>query len=245
MASAWASFGLAAVLASSSSLTRADESASPNSTAARIHGRVYLSPSASYAFTDGGRVTDNGYGGSFAIGKQFNPQLAIELSGQYSRLSPASLYGVGANALFFPGGGSFYALGGAAYGKLRSHPGNNADYAAALINVGAGWLWRPFTLLGNDVFLRTEALYRLDAHSDRRTGNNIGNGRKAFNDAVFNVGFLIPLGTVRTVTDPAPAEAVQVVPVEPVPDVPTEASSAATLDDAPPDAAVTPTPDQP
>lgn len=185
--------------------------------AAKLGERFYLSPLGSYTVTEKARSTDNGVGGSLAVGKQLNPYFSVELSAQRSEFDPASLSGVGLNTLFFPSRASFYGLVGAAYGRVEDQPGNVANYDAALIQLGAGWLFRPFNVLGQDFFVRSEAVYRLDAHNDRRTGPSTGNGRKAFNDVLFGLGLVLPLGAVPAPAEPPPPEpeVVEVVAVEP------------------------------
>lgn len=194
---------------------------------AKLGERFYLSPLGSYTLTEKARSTDDGIGGSVAIGKQLNTYFSVELSAQRSEFDPASLSGLGLNTLFFPARASFYGLVGAAYGKVKDQPGNVANYDAALLQLGAGWLFKPFNLLGQDFFVRSEAVYRLDAHNDRRTGPSTGNGRKAFNDVVFGLGLVLPLGKVPAPVEPPPPEpeVVEVVAVEPEP-APVEAAPA-------------------
>jgi OOP family OmpA-OmpF porin len=194
-----------------------------------IEDRWYISPMGSYALPDEGRHTKDGHGGAFAVGRSINEEIAVEVSGQYSKLKPATLYGVGANVLFFPTKKSFYALIGAGFGHASKHPGLDPNYDTVLFNFGLGYMWGAFQLLGHDVMIRTEALYRLDAHSTTRTGTSAGNGRRAFNDGVFNVGLLIPFGEGKppvTVPAPEPAEAPQVVEAPALP-APVEEAPAA------------------
>lgn len=189
-----------------------------------IEERWYIAPMGSYALPDEGRHTKDGHGGAFAIGRSINAEIAVEVSGQYSQLKPATLYGIGANVLFFPTKKSFYALLGAGFGHASKHPGLDPNYDTVLFNFGLGYLWGSFQVLGHDVMIRTEALYRLDAHSTTRTGTSAGNGRRAFNDGVFNVGLLIPFGAGKppvTAPAPEPAEAPQVVD-SPAPPPPAE-----------------------
>lgn len=187
-----------------------DEEAPPpaaETAAAQLAQRFYLSPMVNYSFTDNGRLTDNGIGGSVAIGKQYDPYFSFEISAQHSKIDPAELTGVGINTLFFPNRASFYGLVGAAYGKVEDQPGLDANYGTALLQLGAGWLFKPFSVFGQQVFMRSEAVYRLDAHGDRRTGTSTGNGRKAFNDAVLGFGLLLPIGKVPAPVEPPPLEA--------------------------------------
>lgn len=88
----------------------------------------------------------------------------------------ADLLGLGVNGLFFPARQQpAYLLLGAGYADVSSHPGGDADYGALLLNVGGGYWWEPFSLgFLRNVRLRTDALRRLDAHNDSRTGVTSG-----------------------------------------------------------------------
>lgn len=169
-----------------------------------VGGRFYLSPQFSYTLTDAGRLTGNGYGGTVAVGKQLSPVISLELSALFSRLDGRNgaenteISGYGFNTLLFPARDAGYLILGAGYGQVGGHPGPISSYNPLLLNLGAGRLWGPF---GNSKFsLRTEALWRLDAHNDRRTGDARGNGRKAFNDLVFGVGVVVPIGRAPEAT---------------------------------------------
>lgn len=209
---------LAAMLWSAGVAAEGYEPPPSDSSSAAIGERLYVSPTFTYTLADGGRRTDDGYGVSLGFGKRISEVLLTELSAQYTqfdnkdRNGAAKLAGLGLNALFFPTKGASYALLGAGYGRVSDHPGNDANYGALLFNLGAGYLWSPFPSTMPGLSVRTEVSWRLDAHNDHRTGEELGNGRKDFNDAVIGVGVLIPLGKASAPVATAP-EPAQVVPV--------------------------------
>jgi len=183
--------------------------------------RYYLSPMFSYGIVDSGRNVDSGPGAALAIGRAFGP-FGVELAAQYARHDHESgagktkIQGLGANVLFFPSKKQpGYLLLGAGYGDVQDHPGGVADYNPLMLNLGGGYWWQPFQRWLPDLLLRTEAVYRLDAHNDRRTGETVRNGRKDFNDLLLNVGLAIPVGgkPAPMVPPPAVPEPVAVVPV--------------------------------
>jgi hypothetical protein len=177
--------------------------------------QFYVSALGNYVLRDQARQTDNGYGGSLALGWQLASQFDLELSGQYNRLSPATLDGVGLNLLFFPTGQGFYALGGAGWGRVRGEP-SLLDYSATLFNVGVGYRYGPFKVLGVDTLIRAEALYRIDRHQGAVSADGNPIIDSTFNDAVFNLGFVFPVGPKAHPPAPAvPEPPTQVVPTQP------------------------------
>jgi OOP family OmpA-OmpF porin len=192
---------------------------------AKLGDRYYLSPSLSWVFADSGRETDDGQALSLAIGRRWSDVFALEAFAQYNRFDheqgsdSADLIGLGVNSLFFPTSKvPAYLLLGAGYGDVQSHPGGDESYGALLLNLGGGYWCPPFDLLFKGMALRTEAVYRLDAHNDRRTGSTVDNGRKAFGDVLLSVGLNIPIGSVPTPPPPPEPEPVEVVAVVPPPD---------------------------
>lgn len=185
-----------------------------------LEQRWYASPSVFWAFADGGRDTDNGYGAALAVGRAFTQELLLEGVAQFNQFDhdrggeTADLIGLGVNGLFFPTRKTpAYLLLGAAYGDVSSHPGGEEDYGTLLMNVGGGYWWKPFDLgFIKGMSLRTDAIWRLDAHNDRRTGDTEDNGRKAFQDILLSVGLVVPIGAVAVPPPPEP-EPVEVAPV--------------------------------
>lgn len=209
----WIAAGLWATASAAADIASTTES----SAFTTLGSRYYLSPMSSYTFADAGRQTDSGFGGSLSFGRLVGDRLLGEISGQFqvypreSDKRSMKMSTLTANGLFFPTADSGYALIGVGYGSVRSHPGNDAGYGAALLNLGAGYLWKPAA--SQDVVIRLQGLWRLDAHNDRRTGDSIGNGRKAFNDIVVSIGLLIPLGSTPRLAAPTP-EPVAVTPID-------------------------------
>jgi OmpA-OmpF porin, OOP family len=176
--------------------------------------QFYVSALGSYVLRDSARHTDNGYGGTLALGWQLGAQFDLELSGQYNRLSPASLDGVGLNLLFFPTGQGFYALGGAGWGRVRGEP-NLLDYSATLFNFGVGYRYGPFKVLGQDALIRAEALYRIDRHQGAVAADGNPVIDSSYNDAVFNLGVVFPFGPrPHPPAAAAPEPPTRVVPAE-------------------------------
>jgi OmpA-OmpF porin, OOP family len=178
--------------------------AAPNAFAT-LEDRWYLSPSVFWAFADGGRDTDDGLGASIAVGRSFfTPELVLEGFAQFNEFDheqgndTADLIGLGINSLFFPTNKvPAYLLLGAGYGDVSSHPGGDEDYSTFLLNVGGGYWWKRFDIgFIKGASLRTDAIWRLDAHNDRRTGDTEDNGRKAFQDILLSVGLMLPIGEV-------------------------------------------------
>lgn len=184
-----------------------------------LQGRYYVTPSLSWVIADSGRQADDGQALTLAVGRPFGEVFALEAFAQYNRFDheegsgTTDLIGLGVNSLFFPTNKvPAYLLVGAGYGDVSSHPGGDKSYGSLLLNVGGGYWWKPFDFLFKGVSLRTEAVYRLDAHNDRRTGADVNNGRKDFGDILLSLGLNIPIGEVAAPPPPA-AEPVEVVPV--------------------------------
>ncbi|WP_428309521.1 OmpA family protein [Hydrocarboniphaga sp.] len=161
-----------------------------------IGSRFYIAPMMSYVFADKSRDTDDGYGGALALGKKFGDALAIEANGYYNRFSDNVAGGDGAAETF--GGGlslllaplpSFrdvYLIATGAYGITKNLPGAPDDnYKSWLYGAGLGYLLQ---LTDGGTALRAEAIYRVDDHKQSDAG------AKNFEDVVFNLGLMIPLG---------------------------------------------------
>lgn len=180
---------------------------------AQLPRQLYVSALGSYVLRDQARRSNNGYGGTLALGWQLDPQFALELNGQYNRLSPVTLDGVGLNLLFFPTGQGFYALGGAGWGRVRGEP-SLLDYSATLFNAGVGYRYGPFKVLGVDALVRAEALYRIDRHQGAVAANGNPVIDSTFGDAVFNLGLVFPFGSRPHPPASAPEPPTRVVPVQ-------------------------------
>ena len=213
--------GLSLTLASWSALAQFDISAASEgevsdsgeeSSSANTDRRLYVSPMASYISPDSDRKQKDGYGGTVSVGKRMTSGLNLELTGFYSTAdldlpgSPLNgeaqkLTGVGAAAMVFPSQTlpNLYAILALhqGYGEFET-PSVTLNYTTTVFDSGLGYLFPLTDTLGFDVFLRTEARYRMDNHNRKAVG-----GEKSSYDLVANIGLLIPLGKLPV---EAPAE---------------------------------------
>ncbi|HEX4872700.1 MAG TPA: OmpA family protein [Nevskiaceae bacterium] len=184
-----------------------------------LGNRFYVAPMASYLLSDTDRNLDDGLGGSLAIGKRFTRALALELTGSYLEADPESgslsseftSYGLG--ALVFPSRTlpNLYGLLNVSRGQTDQHPrvgGGSINYGSTLFDSGLGYLI-PLRFLGPGAALRAEARYHFDSHDEERAGQG---AKDDFYDGLFNLGVLIPLGSLP-VEEAPPAEEVAVVAV--------------------------------
>jgi len=224
-------FGLAAavVVLSTSAAAQVDTS----------DRRFYISPMFTYTLADQARGTDDGLGGTIAVGKRLTKGLDLEVLGFYSQydtkqdefssLGPqpnsARLYGggLGANILLFPSSASFlnglYLHADVMRGQGLNQPGKIRDYSSTIFDAGFGYDLPLNITLGGlfapGMALRLEALYRNDGHGRGEIGTNFNGDQKYFTEAAFNVGLRIPLGgRVSPPATPPPEQPPQVVPVE-------------------------------
>ncbi|MGH8460455.1 MAG: OmpA family protein [Stenotrophobium sp.] len=189
-----------------------------------IPGRsYYVSPMFSYTLADKARGTKDGYGGAIAVGKKMTRGLNLELLGTYSRFNPKSdvnsttspgysgkfkLSSIGLGAMLFPLSSlpDLYGLISVSYGAGDNLPGPIQNYKSTVFDAGVGYLY-PIT---RNILLRAEARYQMDAHFRGQAGIHSGD-KSAFYDGVFNLGLLIPLGSVEQPPPPPPPVA-EVVP---------------------------------
>lgn len=191
-----------------------------------LQGRpYYVSPMFSYTLADKARGTEDGFGGIMSIGKRMTDGLNLEVSALYTRMKSkysntvqgdsAKLSGVGVTAMIFPLSSlpNAYGLLNVSYGTAEDHPGPIPNYHSTIFDSGIGYLY-PIT---PRFLLRAEARYRMDNHGRENAGVHVGD-KSAFYDGVFNIGLLMPLGSVTPAAEPAPAveEAAVVEPVAPV-----------------------------
>ena len=205
--------------------------------------RVYVTPMGSYTLANH-RGTDDGLGGTVAIGKRILDSLELEARGTFTDFSgrrgnpDTKLYGVGGGANLFPAPasdllGGLYLHLGVLYGKGHHEPGAIHAYSTTLFEAGLGYEWtlskQAIGPIAPGLALRAEALYRGDSHGRDLPGGAL-NTHRAFNEGVFNLGLKIPLGGHVAETTPAPPppeEPVQVVPVaeaSPPPEAPAPAA---------------------
>jgi len=207
---------------------------------APFDGRLYVAPMGSYTIADKSRGTDDGFGGTLAVGKRITRNLELELlgdftdydtkQGDFSTPQPKSAraYGLG-------GGANFYLLPSAPWyargllmhvdvmrGQVNGQPGPLNNYKTTLFDAGLGWDFPLDTLLGGLIgpgfTLRTEALYHLDLNNQNAVGTYVAgeNGQNKFNEVQFNIGLRLPIGGHRPAEAP-PESAPAVVPVEEAP----------------------------
>ncbi len=162
----------------------------------------YVSPTASYVLADDDRGTDDGWGGTIAIGKKVTNALTLELMASYTIMDPDaaaglidngsfSMTGIGAGMMLFPLRNipNLYGRLNVLHGQGEGHPGLIANYDTTLLDVGLGYLFE-FT---PKLILRAEALYRQDPHNRSLAGVQPKDNEK-FYDGVYNLGLVVPLG---------------------------------------------------
>ncbi|HUP92501.1 MAG TPA: OmpA family protein [Solimonas sp.] len=187
------------------------ESAKPSAIAGRPW---YISPMFTYTLADEDRGTDDGIGGTLSVGKKVTDGMMLELTGFYSQYgggdssatagsepTDAKLTGAGLNALVFPMSSlpDAFAVVGLAVGAMKDHPGPIRNYKTTVFDVGVGYLFPISTRF----LIRAEARYRMDAHAREKAGTT-PNDNKAFYEGAFNLGFVMPLGSVEApVAEPA------------------------------------------
>lgn len=181
--------------------------------------RFYVAPMFSYTLADSDRNTKDGIGGIMSIGKRLTSGLNLELTATYNELDSevdsqtVELTGAGAAAMIFPVQSlpGLYGILALHHGSVKNHPtspiaSTGFDYRTTIFDPGIGYLFPLTEFVGGfDMYLRTEARYRMDAHN-RRVAMG---GPKHFYEGVFNVGVLIPLGELPVAE--APVEEVAVV----------------------------------
>ncbi|ULQ45627.1 OmpA family protein [Flagellatimonas centrodinii] len=168
-----------------------------------LKGRTwYVSPTASYILADEDRGTDDGYGGTLAIGKKVTRSLTLELMASYSQMDPDpaaglldngtfTLSGVGVGLMLFPSRSipNLYGRANVMHGQGEDHPGLIANYDTTLLDVGLGYLFE----ITPKIIIRAEALYRQDPHNRALAGIQ-PKDNSDFYDGVYNLGLVIPLG---------------------------------------------------
>lgn len=182
--------------------------------------RLYIAPSLNYTFADSDRRSDDGWGGSLALGKPVNPDWNLELALTGSALDRDAggrykLWGLGVDGLYFfnrDAGFAPYAVVG--LGALYTDiPGR--DDTGLMANAGLGVIKQ----LSENVALRADARYRWDDNSTDAFN------KSSFGDWLINVGFNIALGKKAQQPAPTPQPApaayqapAPVAPPQPVPE---------------------------
>ena len=165
----------------------------------------YVSPMLSYTFADSARQTDDGLGGTLAIGTRVYEFLAVEAAANYVELdgksefdgSTAKITSYGANALFFPLKVVFpkaYVLFGLHYADSQDQPVGSgataqlASFHGGAFDQGVGLL-QPFNLFGFPAAARLQAVYRIDFHE--RQDSNYGN--QHLDEVIVSAGIAVSL----------------------------------------------------
>lgn len=169
-------------------------------------GRFYVSPMFSYVLADNDRGTEDGFGGSLAIGRKITSGMTLELIGHYMQMDPDGrgnladngtfkLYAAGIGAMIFPVRQlpNLYGRLNLMRGSGQNHPGVIVNYDSTVFDSGIGYLFA----ISPRIALRAEALYRMD-HHNRRLAGLPSNNAKDFYDGVFSLGLVVPLGTRET-----------------------------------------------
>ncbi|MGH8482048.1 MAG: thrombospondin type 3 repeat-containing protein, partial [Nevskiaceae bacterium] len=176
--------------------------------------RLYFSPMFSYTMADEDRTTDDGLGGAISIGKKMTSGLNLELTGFFQSMDPetgtadaAELTGFGIGAMIFPSVTfpRLYAILAVHQAQTDNHPTTPAStdfsYKGTVFDTGIGYVFPLNEWLGGfEMALRAEARYRMDSHHKDAAG--VG-GKDEFYEGVFNLGVLIPLGSLASESEPA------------------------------------------
>jgi OOP family OmpA-OmpF porin len=190
----------------------ADEPSEEGGSSSSANGndrRLYVSPMLSWTQADDDRTTKDALGGVISIGKKMTSGLNLELTGFTEAMDredetvtddAAQLNGYGVAAMIFPSA-TFPTL----YGILAVHRGKGSDhpttpevagfsYESTVFDTGIGYLLPLNQWLGGfEAALRAEARYRMDSHHSSPLG--VGD-KDEFYEGVFNLGVLIPLGSL-------------------------------------------------
>ena len=204
--------------------------------------RWYLTPGVSYIMEDKDRNADNNIGYQLGIGKPLSDSTNLELTAVMDTLSQGwslnefKQEGLQLDILHFFSRGTISPYGVLGAGVLSTKFAGSKK-SAEMVNVGLGAatkLWK------GRVGLRSDVRYRIDEQ-----GFNV---KPSFDDVVFNVGLVIPLGAEKkapmakpvVVPAPEPPKAVilpvpeppKPVVVVPVPESPKDADADGVIDAA-------------
>ena len=178
----------------------------------------YVAPMLAYQFVDEQRGTDDGLGYALSLGYR-GSFAAVELKAAAVALDrpegdSADLRSVGVNLLLaplvmLPVARDVHFIIGYAWNQRSDHPGFSEDDQTYFIDTGLGYM-PSFEVLGYDLALRLEYLYRLDT---QQPVANEGEPRE-FSDTLLRVGLQLPLSKrPPPPQEPQPA-AVEVTPAD-------------------------------
>lgn len=157
--------------------------------------RIYVAPMASFVSADQDRYSDDGVGGTLAIGFPMTPSFSLEVRGSYLDFGDSEPPGFGATAhkediWDFGAGVNWYLFNGG----IR--PYLHADVLggdAVVYNAGLGLDFPIFDSFG----LRAEALYHVQQPEDELPD-------EVFTEVQYNLGVLIPFGAKPVAPPPPP-----------------------------------------
>ncbi|HUP92987.1 MAG TPA: OmpA family protein [Solimonas sp.] len=167
---------------------------------------AWLSGMFSYTMPDEDRGTEDGYGGTFGLGRKFSNVFAVELNGFYTQMDPTLGSG---SAMKFGGGGvslmmfpitrfpDVYGLVGVGYGQATNHPGPVDKYDSIVYETGLGW----FFPVWENVMLRADARLRMDTHDNDKTAGTTPGENRSFYDGVYSVGLAYAWGMSQPVAE--------------------------------------------
>ncbi|MES2886229.1 MAG: OmpA family protein [Pseudomonadota bacterium] len=195
-----------------------ESSEAANGVKAKLGRSLYFSAMGNYLRAANARGTDDGFGGSIALGKSVTNGLNLELIAQYLVADPksgsgaAKLTGVGVGAMVFPSSylPDLYVPISLMRGQVKDNPGPIPDYSTTFFDIGLGYL---IGLSDAGTAIRAQVTYRIDAHGRELAGVHTGE-RKAFYEGVAGLGLMIPLGsTAKPVEAPVEEAPAEIVPV--------------------------------
>lgn len=177
--------------------------------------RIYIAPGFAYTLADTDRLTDDGIGGSIAIGRRFTEGMLLEFTGFYSQYDANT----GDNTLEFKGAGlaalispfrewkNLYLVLALHEGSTSDAPGPRANYRSTVFDTGIGYNFSLGDWL-NGASVRADARYRMDSHESRNVG---GSGDTEHYDGVFGFALQIPIGSYGYEEEEEGDDSVQIV----------------------------------
>ena len=171
---------------------------------AQDDNRFYIAPMVTYVLADEDRHSDDGIGGTLAVGTRLSKNAEFELRGTFLKYKDDES---GDNGKIKGGG-----FGANAFLKGPGGPYLHLDVMGGdetLINVGLGWDF----LFKNAFGIRAEALYHTQS-------NSTDDSHDEYKEPLFNLGVRIPFGAApEPPPAPAPMAVVETPPPPPPPPV--------------------------
>lgn len=180
-------------LATLASVTLANESFAKKS----YDDRLYIAPTASYLWLDDDRLSSrSGHGFSLGLGKAISENTNLEVKALYNRYQYQGnktnkfqwdTYGAALDLQYYLWRKEVSPYFVASAGLMNSNAGNS-NALGIIAEAGFGVSYK----INNNISLRSDVRYRYNDNLNKSltTGN-----RDRYNDAVVNVGFVIPFGS--------------------------------------------------